>query len=65
MKEKQMEAEVFMKNVSVKRGFVTKITTMGAYVYDPKDPKKETPDSAEWYPFNAPNGTKTVVFEGQ
>ena len=64
-KIKPLEAEVFNgKNISIKKGLVARLTTAGAYVYDPKEPKKETPDSAEWFPYKAPNGTRTSVFDG-
>jgi hypothetical protein len=65
MKIKPLEAEVFVKGVSIKKGLVTRLTTLGAYVYDPKEPKKETPDGAEWFPYESPNGIKTSVFAGQ
>lgn len=65
MKNKSLEAEVFVKGVSIKKGLVQRVTTAGVYVYDPKPPKNETPESAEWYPYTSLSGIKSVVFDGQ
>ncbi len=63
---KPLEAEVFnASNISIKRGLVRRLTTLGAFVYDPKPPKNEPPDAAEWFPYKAPNGLRTVVFGGE
>ncbi len=61
MTYKPMEAEVFnANNIPIKKGLVGRLTTLGACVYDPK--KNETPECAEWFPYQAPNGLRTVVF---
>jgi hypothetical protein len=65
-KIKPLEAEVFNnKNISIKKGIVASVTTTGVYVYDPKAPKNETPDCAEWFPFSSPSGNRCVVFGGE
>ena len=61
--EKPWEADVFKNKIPFKKGLVSRVTSIGAFVYDPK--KNETPESAEWFPFESPNGTKTVIFEGK
>jgi hypothetical protein len=62
---KPLEAEVRdSKNTIIKKGLVYEFTTSGARVYDPKEPKKEAPEHAEWFPFKAPNGMKTTIFDG-
>ena len=63
---KPLKAEVFNANkISIKSGLVSKKTESGAFVYDPKPPKNETPESAEWFAFNAPNGSRVNVFESE
>lgn len=48
---------VWRNNSVIHTGYITRLTTSGAFVFDPrKDSGDTTADHAQWYAFEARNG---------
>jgi hypothetical protein len=59
---REINKDGVIQRETVMDGVVVGMTSVGAYIYDPKEQKTEKPSWAEWFPFKSDSGVRVIVY---